>query len=402
MPSSFRGLIVTLAAAAWLAAAQASAVNITLDYSYDTGFFGPGTQARATLQAATSFYSAILNDTLAAIQTPAPTFTGIDGGTMQWSWLLNFNHPGGLGTVSLPNGVVGADQFIIYPGSKLYTDSTLAIGSAAGAQVFRNGPQLSTFKSPEIAEIDSIHAELNSTVTRRGEESGFATWGGSISFDSDTNWHLNHTTPPSAGKIDLYTVAIHEIAHTLGFGVSPEWTALVSGSTFNGVTSKALYGGPVPLAAGNSHWQDGVGSTVFGGAVSQTTVMTAGISPNVRRKLTALDAAALADIGWSVVPPSQKGDYNGDGMVNAADYTVWRNTLGQSGMGLAADGNNNQQIDAGDYSVWRMHYGEGAGSGTGNGVGLLFGENGEVPEPGSLALLLWAMLIASVSRRKFF
>ena len=33
--------------------------------------------------------------------------------------------------------------------------------------------------------------------------------------------------------------------------------------------------------------------------------------------------------GWiNLSPPATTGDYNGDMTVDAADYTVWRNTLG--------------------------------------------------------------------------
>ena len=48
------------------------------------------------------------------------------------------------------------------------------------------------------------------------------------------------------------------------------------------------------------------------------------------------------------------GDYSGDGVVNAADYNLWRNSLG-SRTALAADGNSNGVIDAGDYTIWRDH-----------------------------------------------
>jgi len=72
------------------------------------------------------------------------------------------------------------------------------------------------------------------------------------------------------------------------------------------------------------------------------------------------------------------GDYNDDGSVDAADYVVWRKTLGQSD-NLAADGNGNDEIDPGDYTVWTEHFGEtqppaGAGSEA-------------VPEPATLLLL---------------
>jgi uncharacterized lipoprotein YddW (UPF0748 family) len=51
---------------------------------------------------------------------------------------------------------------------------------------------------------------------------------------------------------------------------------------------------------------------------------------------------------------SLTGDYNDDGLVNAADYNAWRATFGQQvSSGFGADGDGNGQIDAGDYVVWR-------------------------------------------------
>lgn len=50
------------------------------------------------------------------------------------------------------------------------------------------------------------------------------------------------------------------------------------------------------------------------------------------------------------------GDYNRDGEVNAADYTVWRDNLGST-TELDADGNSNGIIDQGDYTAWRTNFG---------------------------------------------
>jgi hypothetical protein len=54
------------------------------------------------------------------------------------------------------------------------------------------------------------------------------------------------------------------------------------------------------------------------------------------------------------------GDYNLDGRVDAADYTVWRDTLG-SANDLRANGDNTGAsfgvVDASDGVVWRDHYG---------------------------------------------
>jgi hypothetical protein len=86
------------------------------------------------------------------------------------------------------------------------------------------------------------------------------------------------------------------------------------------------------------------------------------------------------------------GDYNFNGVVDAADYVVWRKTLGQVGGPLAADGNNNGQIDPGDLTVWRTHFGNsGTGSGSGATAGLPPPEGWSsraVPEPVAFLLLV--------------
>ncbi|MEN1680126.1 MAG: dockerin type I domain-containing protein [Planctomycetota bacterium] len=51
------------------------------------------------------------------------------------------------------------------------------------------------------------------------------------------------------------------------------------------------------------------------------------------------------------------GDYNADGTVDAADYTRWRDALGQEGVGLPADGNGDSQVTAADYALWRENLG---------------------------------------------
>jgi len=52
------------------------------------------------------------------------------------------------------------------------------------------------------------------------------------------------------------------------------------------------------------------------------------------------------------------GDYNQDGGVDAADYTVWRNNLGAVAVpGEGADGDGNGQVDEKDYATWKSNYG---------------------------------------------
>jgi hypothetical protein len=57
------------------------------------------------------------------------------------------------------------------------------------------------------------------------------------------------------------------------------------------------------------------------------------------------------------VVPSLVGDYNENGVVDAADYVVWRHTLGETGAGLAADGDGSGAVDQADYDLWRANFG---------------------------------------------
>ena len=80
------------------------------------------------------------------------------------------------------------------------------------------------------------------------------------------------------------------------------------------------------------------------------------------------------------------GDYNANGIVDSADYTVWRDSLGQTGTGLAADGNGDNAITQADYNIWKSNFGQHAGSGAGANA------NAAVPEPATLWMLLAGLL----------
>ena len=93
----------------------------------------------------------------------------------------------------------------------------------------------------------------------------------------------------------------------------------------------------------------------------------------------------------TIMPPTltSQGDYNHDGMVNSADYVLWRNTIGQTGSGLAADGNGNYQINIGDLATWRAHFDQAL---LGAGAELEFNSSISAAVPESSAF--WLAMIA--------
>ncbi|MEO0531667.1 MAG: dockerin type I domain-containing protein [Planctomycetota bacterium] len=86
----------------------------------------------------------------------------------------------------------------------------------------------------------------------------------------------------------------------------------------------------------------------------------------------------------NVVAPSGSGDFNDDGVVNAIDYTLWRDTAGSTGAGLAADGNGDGTVDDADLAIWQFTYGS--------------ADVSAIPEPTAL-LLAAAAGLAGVARR---
>ena len=109
------------------------------------------------------------------------------------------------------------------------------------------------------------------------------------------------------------------------------------------------------------------------GALASTPV-TLDISKDVVWSGPVLDPIPFVqhlDILVSEYPttPDVAGDYNHDNTVDAADYVVWRKDSNRT---------------TAHYDVWRSHFGQPPGSGSGVSA------NTAVPEPATLALLIFA------------
>ncbi len=81
-----------------------------------------------------------------------------------------------------------------------------------------------------------------------------------------------------------------------------------------------------------------------------------------------------------VLPPAAPvvGDYNSNGIVDAADYVVWRDSVGAESL-LNRDVTNVGAVGSGDYDSWRSRFGNTSGAGVGSAT--------SVPEPGAMTLI---------------
>jgi hypothetical protein len=237
---------------------------------------------------------------------------------------------------------------------------------------------------------------------------------GSITIDDGTRMHLENNTNvgvdvENAGRLEVGFVA-SEVAIDLtapgsaliraNFSQTSTGTfavnlaGLLQGSQFDllNVTQTARLGGTLEIST-----IDGFVPTI--GNTFQ--ILTAASVVNTFATVYAFDEADLLGYGVTVLySPTDVvvridnvfllGDYNMNGIVDAADYTVWRNMLGQMGAGLAADGNGDSVVDANDYAVWKSHFGNmSPGSGSSS-----IGGSPAVPEPSCLLLAALGGLIS--------
>jgi hypothetical protein len=129
--------------------------------------------------------------------------------------------------------------------------------------------------------------------------------------------------------------------------------------------------------------------TRAGSAGESMTSFTAGAIVRTVADHLGLDVGSPGFVPGVATFPT--GDYNGDHAVNAADYTVWRNNLGQS---ILLPGELNPRVLTHfDYAVWKANYGNTSG------VGAALRAN-EAPEPGVLSIL--GMVLCLASRQRFF
>lgn len=266
--------IRTLAAALLVAfSAQAEAnIDIQFDYTYDTSGFFSDAGHQSALNAAANLFESRFSDQLTAITSSGPN-----------SFNTAFFNPGNPSGANIVNNddSFAANVIRVYAGGFNFTDNTLGEGGPGGYSCSGIGSFCN----------DAIQRGQGAVTGKNAVD--VAPWGGSITFDTDTNWNFSTASGPSSSQYDFYSVAVHELGHLLGFGASDSFSSRIVGTNFVGPAA-----GTVALSSDKGHWADGTLS-VFNG-VSQEAAMTPSLANGTRKNFTNLDFAAMQDIGWQV------------------------------------------------------------------------------------------------------
>lgn len=312
---------------------SASAFSIALNYSNDSSnFFGNAT-AKAALEQAAADLSAAITSTLNPITTDV--YTGTSGSTTAtFNWSLTYTNPTTDSTVTLNTFTAAANTFTIYVGARPIAGTTLGQGGIGGIDLGISGSGQS---SQWIAAVAAAEASSNTSM-RRGTNMTFSSLAGDATLgmatanyllktgpilgnlwfdndsDNDTNidnammldgyWNFDHTLASFGTKNDFYSVALHEMIHSLGFGESESWTDNHSNTTWLGTNAVVLNGGSGSglLDSDQAHIVSSYSSTRIDNGMAQETVMDPALLQGSRKYLTSMDLAMLQDMGYQVVP----------------------------------------------------------------------------------------------------
>lgn len=268
----------------------------------------------------------------------AVSYVNIDGGDFHHNWLQNprnwairiLNENAGNSIVDTQNGSF-TDNVVEYDGSAWNRAVNVGGETLAGTFTFArnqwNNATGPTNVNLPAAETDGQYGAID--VPRSGDQ---------IRWDFDWGHWVVNASPDAAPAGQAIPTAANLLVATRGLTsqFSPQIADPLSGEW----SFAPLGDAPVQL-----------------GPQSQQILITS-------------EASALI----SQLP----GDFDRSGVVDTADYTLWKQQFGATGPALA-DGNGDLVVDAADYAIWRDNVDTGAA--------VL---SASVPEPTAAMLLAWA------------
>jgi len=269
-------------------------IEIRIDYTYDTNNFFDTDEKRAAIEAVADFYGSMMNDTLLRID-PADF--------SQASWTPRITHPTtGVSPFSVSGlSVVPENVIIVYVGARELGGTTAGRAGPGGWSGSGFDSWFERIRGRGGADADSGTAS---------ENTDFALWGGSISFDTPRSW--NFSLDSNAPGTEFLKIALHEMGHVLGIGTADSYDNLLNAGTFPG--GNAVRSNGSAPSADSSHILGGISSSLFGsfgvshGSSGPVLMLPSSTDTGSNFDvITDLDLAVLVDIGWELTPETAFG-----------------------------------------------------------------------------------------------
>jgi fibronectin-binding autotransporter adhesin len=248
-------------------------------------------------------------------------------------------------------------------------------------------------------------ANVDEGVLRVNGNSQLTTWnvdsGGTLEAASGLFFSETVTVDPAGqflltgGTLSVNTVQgdLTNQGGTLAPGTSPGSTTI----TFDYIQQS---GATLEIEIGGANVETDFDFVNVGGTATLAGILDVslinGFTPNAGQQFTVLSAGNIVNNGLvlggaaagsfnllmssttvtlEMITPGLPGDFNQDGIVDAADYVVWRK--------------NGGTVE--EFNLWRDHFGDTLGSGGGAGGGGVSSNSARVPEPSAIAL--WAIAL---------
>lgn len=274
------------------------------------------------------------------------------------------------GIVNMSAGMVlaeaGVDYFAVFrDGVFNLSGGSVGVDGQSGISVTRNGVLNMSAGAATRIDVGNFAGTETARVNITGGDVGLV--------DQSARSVVNI----AGGTIDTVQALSGAVVNYSGGGMSGEGAGFraLAGSTLNIYGTEFLQGGVpitglelgVPLTIVDRSGQV-TGTLVDGTAFSFSPTSS---DPNFWHASAVLTVTLVL-----------AGDFNNDGAIDAADYTVWRNNLGAEGLTpyTGGDGNGDGRVTDEDYVVWKSRFH--------TTPAQLGGQSPTVPEPGSAVLLV--------------
>ncbi|MFO0788977.1 MAG: hypothetical protein U0805_05930 [Pirellulales bacterium] len=283
------------------------------------------------------------------------------------------------------NGSLKARNGLTNQGTMNFAGTANIVGdvvNSAGAKIISGGGGATIFFD-DVANNGEIRTSTNGFTVFYGAVSGAGsfTGTGTVNFEGD----LTPGNSPAALAFggDVAFGAGATLQMELG-GTSPGTTydqlQVADSLALDGALVVSLINGFNP-AAGDSF------NLLNWGSLSGT--FSTLVLPNLDGGLS-WNTSQLYTTGTLSVVGGVLGDYNNNGVVDAADYVLWRN-----GGPLANEVDTPGTINAQDYAAWRARFGN-----TANAAAASLDANSAVPEPAAGEMLVLAAAALQRARRR--